>query len=155
MTNSIEQRLSELGIELPQAAAPVANYVPYMITGDLVYISGQVTVWDGKIHYVGKVSSDLSVEDGQQAARICGLNLIAQLKAACGGNLDRVETAVKLTGFVNCPAEFTDHAVVMNGASDLMVEVFGDKGKHTRAAVGCSSLPLDSSVEVDGIFKLA
>lgn len=155
MTDTIQARLTALGIDLPQAATPVANYVPYMITGDLVYISGQVTVWDGKMRYTGKVGSDLSVEDGQKAARTCALNLLAQLKAACGGNLDRVETAIRLTGYVNCPSDFTDHAVVMNGASDLMVEVMGEKGKHTRAAVGCSSLPLDSAVEVDGIFKLA
>ena len=155
MAGIIDQRLAKLGIELPAAAAPVANYVPYLVTGHLVYISGQVTMWDGELQVAGRLGDGLDIEDGQRAARICGLNLLAQLKAAAGGNLDRVASAVKLSGYVNATADFTDHALVINGASDLMVEVFGDKGRHTRAAIGCASLPLCTAVEVDGIFQLS
>lgn len=155
MAGIIDQRLAELGIELPAAAAPVANYVPYLVTGHLVYISGQVTMWDGELQVAGRLGDGLGIEDGQRAARICGLNLLAQLKAAAGGSLDRVASAVRLTGYVNAAADFTDHALVINGASDLLVEVFGDKAKHTRAAIGCASLPLGTAVEVDGIFQLS
>ena len=154
MTGTIDQRLKELGIELPEAAAPVANYVAHMVTGNLVYISGQLPLWDGKLQHPGRLGDGIDVESGQQAARYCGLNLLAQLKAATGGNLDRIASAIKLTGFVCCSEAFTDHALVMNGASDLMADVFGDRGKHTRAAVGCISLPLGAAVEVDGIFAL-
>ncbi len=155
MAGTIDARLSELGIELPEAATPVANYVPYIITGNLVFVSGQVAIANGEIQYSGKLGDTVSIEDGQKAARLCGSNLLAQLKAACGGDLDRVTQVVKLGGFVNATPDFTDQAQVINGASDLMVEVFQDKGKHARAAIGCVALPLGTAVEVDGIFEIS
>ncbi|MGY8992694.1 MAG: RidA family protein [Rhodospirillales bacterium] len=150
----IERRLLELGIELPKPSTPAANYVPYVITGNTVVISGQVTFAGGKLQYAGKVGGDFSVDDGYQAARICALNLISQLREACDGDLDRVHRVVRLGGFVNCTPDFTEQPKVINGASDIMVEIFGDAGKHARAAVGCSSLPLGSATEVDGIFDI-
>ncbi len=155
MAGEIDARLQELGIELPQAAAAVANYVPYVITGNLVFVSGQVTIENGEFKYLGKVGGDLSVEQGQEAARLCALNIIAQLKAACGGDLDRVQRIVKLGGFVNSTPDFKDQPKVINGASDLMVEVFGDKGKHARAAVSAGSLPVGVAVEVDAVVEFA
>jgi enamine deaminase RidA (YjgF/YER057c/UK114 family) len=155
MTGRTDARLAELGIQLPKPASPVANYVPFVITGNIVFVSGQVTFRDGKLAYVGKVGSDLSVDEGYQAARTCGLNLIAQLREACGGDLDRVRRVVKLGGFVNCNPDFMDQPKVINGASDLMVEVFGDAGRHARFAVGAPNLPSNSATEVDGIFELA
>lgn len=154
MSGQIDGRLKELGIELPEAAAPVANYVPYTISGNLVFVSGQITFVNGEIQYPGRLGDNVSVEDGQKAARLCGLNLIAQLKAACDGDLDRVTQVIKLGGFVNSTPDFTDQALVINGTSDLMFEIFEDKGKHARAAVGCSVLPLGSSVEVDAVFEI-
>jgi len=149
----IDTRLTDLGLILPQPAAPVANYVPFVVSGNLVFISGQVSTGpDGLI--TGKLGHDLGVEDGVQAAHACGVNLIAQLKAACGGNLDRVERVVKLGGFVNCTDDFADQPKVINGASDLMVAVFGDIGRHARAAVGASALPMNAAVEIDGIFEI-
>ena len=155
MAGQIDARLSELGIELPEAAPSVANYVPYVITGNLVFVSGQVTIVGGEFQYIGKVGSDLSTEQGQEAARVCALNIIAQLKAACGGDLDRVTRIVKLGGFVNSTPDFKDQPKVINGASDLMVEVFGDKGKHARAAVSAGSLPLGVAVEIDAVVEIA
>ncbi len=153
MAGNIEARLAELGIQLPEAPAPAANYVPYVVVGNMVYISGQISKdVDGLI--CGKLGGDTTVEQGAAAARVCGLNLIAQLREACGGDLDRVVQVVKLGGFVNATADFTNHPVVINGASDLMVEVFGKLGAHARAAVGCSSLPLGVAVEVEGIFQI-
>jgi len=154
MAGKIDARLIELGIDLPEAAAPAANYVPYVITGNLVFISGQITLWNGDLMYKGRLGENLSLDDGLAAARLCGLNLIAQLKAACGGDLDRVSGCVRLGGFVNCTPDFTDHPKVINGASDLMAKVFGEAGKHARAAVGCSSLPLGVAVEVEGVFEI-
>jgi enamine deaminase RidA (YjgF/YER057c/UK114 family) len=154
MAGNIEARLKELGIALPAAAAPVANYVPYVISGNLVFVSGQVPVAGGEMQLPGRVGEDLSAEDGQQAARLCALGLLAQLKAAAGGDLDRVSQIIRLGGFVNCTADFTELPLVMNGASNLMVEVFGDKGRHARAAVGCPSLPMGAAVEIDGIFEI-
>jgi enamine deaminase RidA (YjgF/YER057c/UK114 family) len=154
MAGVIDARLEELGIELPQAAAAVANYVPYVFTGNLVFVSGQVTIDKGEFKYLGKVGSDLSVEQGQEAARLCALNIIAQLKEACGGDLDRVERIVKLGGFVNSTPDFKDQPKVINGASDLMVEVFGDKGRHARAAVSAGSLPVGVAVEVDCVAEI-
>ena len=151
----IDKRLAELGITLPVPAKPVANYVGWVRTGNLVYTAGQVSLKDGKIEYQGKVGSDYSVEDAQKAARLCAINIIAQLKAACDGDLDRVKRIVKLVGFVNAVPEFTDHPKVVNGASDLMVEVFGDAGKHARSAVGSGSLPLNVAVEVEAIAEVA
>jgi len=155
MAGGIDARLEELGIELPQAAAAVANYVPYVVTGKLVFVSGQVTIENGELKYQGKLGSDLSVEQGQEAARLCALNIIAQLKQACGGDLDRVRRIVKLGGFVNSTPDFKDQPKVINGASDLMVEVFGDKGKHARAAVSAGALPVGVAVEVDAVAEIA
>ena len=155
MAGRIDARLAELGIELPEAAAPVANYVPYVISGNLVYVAGQITLLGGKPQHVGTVGTDIPMEEGQAAARLCALNLIAQVKAACGGDLDRVARVVKLTGFVASAPGFTQQPAVINGASDLMVEVFGDAGRHARAAVGVMGLPLGVSVEVDGVFEIA
>ncbi|MGB0684249.1 MAG: RidA family protein [Magnetovibrionaceae bacterium] len=155
MSGTIESRLSELGITLPEAAAPAANYVPYVQTGNLVFISGQITLLNGEFHYQGRVGETLSLEDGIAAARLCGLNLIAQVRAAAGGDLDRVSRVVKLGGFVNSGPDFIDHPKVINGASDLMVEVFGDKGRHARFAVGAPALPFNVGVEVEGTFELA
>ncbi len=155
MAGQIDARLEDLGIELPKAAAPAANYVPYVVSGDLVFVSGQVTVWNGEFRYLGKVGQDLGVADGQAAARLCALNIIAQVKAACGGDLDRVVRIVRLGGFVNSTPDFTDQPKVINGASDLMVEVFGDKGKHARAAVSAAALPLGVAVEVEAVVEIA
>lgn len=154
MAGRIDQRLAELKIELPQAAAPVANYVPAVTSGNLVFISGQVTVWNGEFKYVGKLGRDFSVEEGQAAARLCGLNILAQLKAALNGDLDRVTRCVKLGVFVNSADDFTDQPKVANGVSDLMVEVLGDAGKHARFAVGTNALPLNVAVEVDAVFEV-
>lgn len=149
---SINARLEELGINLPAAAAPVASYVPVVIHGDLAFVSGQVSFVDGKL-LTGRLGEDISLEDGIKAARGCGLMILAQLKAALG-SLDRVERVVKLGGFVNCTADFTDQPKVINGASDLMLEVFGDAGKHARAAVGVPALPLGVAVEVDAVVAI-
>jgi enamine deaminase RidA (YjgF/YER057c/UK114 family) len=155
MSGKIEARLAELGIELPQASAPVANYVPYTTSVNLVVVSGQVSVRGGKAEFVGKLGRDISVAEGQQAAKLCALNILAHLKNACGGDLDRVKRVLRLGGFVNCMPEFTDMPQVVNGASDLMVEIFGEAGKHARAAVGVTSLPLGVAVEVEAMFEIA
>lgn len=150
----IEARLAELNITLPTPPAPVASYVPYVAVGGLVHISGQVSV-DAQGGIKGKLGKDVPLELGQAAARLCGLNLLAQLKAACDGDLDRVIRAVKLGGFVNVAPDFDPVPQVINGCSDLMVEVFGDAGKHARAAVGVANLPMGFAVEVDAIFAIA
>ncbi len=155
MAGRIEKLLADKKIELPKAAAPVANYVPVVQTGNLVFTAGQVTAWNGEFKFVGKLGKEYTVEQGQQAARLCGLNVIAQLKAALGGDLDRVKRCVKLGVFVNSTTEFTDQPKVANGVSDLMVEVFGDAGKHARSAVGVNVLPLNLAVEVDAVFEIA
>lgn len=154
MTGRIEARLAELGVSLPPAAPAVANYVPYVVAGTLVHVSGQLPMEGGKPAVRGILGRDVTVEDGTRAARLCGLNLLAQLKAACGGDLDRVRRVVKLTGFVASTPDFIDQPKVVNGASDLMVEVLGDAGRHARAAVGAPSLPLGAAVEVDGVFEI-
>jgi len=149
----INARLAELGLALPDPVAPVANYVPFVISGHHVFISGQVSIGpDGLI--TGKLGRDLDLDHGVAAARACAINLIAQLNAACDGDLDRVKRVVKLGAFVNCTEDFTDQPKVVNGASDLMVEVFGDAGRHARAAVGAPSLPLNAAVEIDGVFEI-
>ncbi|MGF1640247.1 MAG: RidA family protein [Rhodospirillales bacterium] len=155
MTGRIEARLAELGLTLPPPAAPAGAYVPWVVVGALVFVSGQLPFQDGTLRYVGRLGDGLSVEDGHAAARLCGLNLLAQVSAACGGDLDRVRRVVRLGGFVNSVADFTDQPKVLNGASELMVAVFGDAGRHARAAVGCPTLPLGVAVEVDGIFEIA
>ncbi len=150
----IEARLQELGVTLPTPPAPVASYVPFVIAGKLVHVSGQVSV-DASGGIKGKLGDSIEVEEGQAAARLCALNLLAQMKAACDGDLDRVKRVVKLNGFVNVTADFSPIPQVMNGCSDLMVAVFGDAGRHARAAVGVANLPLNYAVEVDGVFELA
>jgi enamine deaminase RidA (YjgF/YER057c/UK114 family) len=150
---SIDQRLAELGITLPQAAAPVASYVPAVLTGNLLHISGQVSFAEDGSRITGRLGQDMSLEDGQAAARRCGLMLLAQIKAAVG-SLDKVSRVVKLGVFVNSSADFTDQPKVANGASDLMVDVFGEAGRHARAAVGVPALPLGVAVEVDAIVEV-
>lgn len=154
MAGDIERRLRELGIDLPAAAAPAANYVPFIVAGAAVYCAGQLPVWNGEIRCRGRLGEGISLEEGQAAARLCALNLIAQVKAACDGNLERVLRVVRLGVFVNSTADFTDQPRVANGASDLMVEVFGEAGRHARSAVGVNVLPLGVAVEVDGIFEI-
>lgn len=149
---SIDRRLAELGITLPEPAAPVAAYVPVVVAGGFAYVSGQVSSENGQT-IVGKLGDDMDVEDGQKAARACGLMLLAQLKSALG-SLDRVERIVKLGVFVNCTADFHDQPKVGNGASELMQQVFGEAGRHARAAVGAPSLPLGVAVEVDAVVKI-
>jgi enamine deaminase RidA (YjgF/YER057c/UK114 family) len=152
--SKIDARLKELGIELPVPAKPVANYVGWIRTGNLVFTAGQVPLRGGKFEYQGKVGKDFSIEEAAKAARICAINVLAQLKEACGGDLDRVKRCVKILGFVNGIPEFADQPKVVNGASDLIVEVFGDRGKHARSAVGAGSLPVNVAVEVEGIFEV-
>ncbi|MGI4941375.1 MAG: RidA family protein [Janthinobacterium lividum] len=154
MSGRIEARLAELGIALPTAMPPMANYVPWVQTGNLVVVSGQVPAVDGKIAVTGKVGVDLEVAEGQRAARICLTNVLTHLRAACGGDLDRVRRVVRLGGFIASPPGFTQHALVMNGASDLAVEVFGDAGRHARSTIGVPSLPGDAAVEVEGMFEV-
>ena len=150
----IDKRLVELGIVLPTPAKPIANYVPWVRTGNLVFISGQGAVRDGKIEYTGKVGDTLSIEDAVASARLTAINVIAHLRDACSGDLDRVKRIVKLLGFVNCTPTFGEQPRVINGASDLMVEVFGDKGRHARSAVGAPALPFNLSVEVEAIAEI-
>jgi enamine deaminase RidA (YjgF/YER057c/UK114 family) len=154
MPGRIDARLAELGITLPEPPKPAASYVPFVIAGDLAFISGQVPIGpDGLIK--GKLGHDMDVDGGAATARVCGLSLLAQLKAACGGDLDRVRRVVKLTGFVNGTADFGDQPKVVNGCSDLMVQVFGaEVGSHARSAVGMGSLPFGVAVEVEGIFQI-
>ncbi len=155
MPGAIASRLAELGIALPEAPSPAANYVPWVVTGNLVFIAGQVPFRDGTLSHVGKLGDAFAVEDGQACARIVAINILAQLKAACGGDLDRVVRCVKLGGFVNSTADFTDQPAVINGASNLIVEIFGDRGKHARFAVSAPSLPFDAAVEIDAVFEIA
>ena len=151
--SKVEERLSALGLTLPQPNPPVANYVPFVRAGDLVHISGQVSV-DAGGGIRGTVGEDVDMETAKAAARLCGINLIAQMKAACDGDLDRVVRVVKLGGFVQAGANFLEIPQVVNGASDLMVEAFGDAGKHARSAVGVYRLPLGFSVEVDAVVQV-
>ncbi len=151
----IEKRLAELGITLPEPAAPVANYVPFVQYADLVSISGQIPIENGKPAFLGIVGADVSLEDACSAARLCAINLIAQMKAVCDGNLDRVQRVVKLGGFVNGINGFAQQPQVINAASDLMVDVFGDKGRHSRSAVGVNGLPLNVPVEIDALVEIA
>ena len=155
MAGRIDARLQELGIELPTPAAPVANYVATVVSGNLIFVSGQVTVEGGEFKHIGKLGAGISVEEGRAAARLCGINIIAQVRQALGGDLDRVTRVVKLGGFVNSTPDFTQQPQVINGVSDLMVEVFGDAGRHARAAVSAGSLPMGVSVEVDAVVEFA
>ena len=149
MTGTIERRLAELGIVLPEPSRPRASYLSYVVTGNLVYVSGQLS--DRK----GKVGSDLSVDEGYQAARHCAINLLPHLKSACNGDLDRVVRCVEIGGFVNSAPNFYDHPKVLNGASDLLFEVFGEAGRHTRFAVGVAAIPFNHAVEVKGVFEVS
>lgn len=152
MGGTVEAKLRSLGLELPSAPTALANYVPFVISGDLLFVSGQISkAADGNLA-AGKVGSDLTTEQGAAAAALCAISILAQAKAALG-DLDRIEQVLRLTGYVNAAASFADHPKVVNGASDLMVEVLGDKGRHTRAAVGCSSLPANAAVEVDAVIR--
>jgi enamine deaminase RidA (YjgF/YER057c/UK114 family) len=146
--------LRALGIALPGPPAPVASYVPFTVQGSQVFISGQIPILDGALKYVGKLGADLSLEQGQAAAQLCAINVIAQLRAACG-DLDRVSACLKLGVFVNAAPDYTKHPEVANGASDLIAAVFGDTGRHARAAVGVASLPRGVAVEVDAVFGIA
>lgn len=153
MTGRIEARLAELGLTLPEAVAPVANYVPFVRAGDVVHVSGQVSKGpDGLIR--GRLGADMDIAAGAKAAQACALNILAQVKAACGGDLDRVVRVVKLVGFVTSDPGFTDQPRVVNGASDLMVAVFGEAGRHARSAVGVAALPLGCAVEVEAVVQV-
>jgi enamine deaminase RidA (YjgF/YER057c/UK114 family) len=152
---TVEARLKELNIVLPTPPAPVASYVPYVVSGKNVFVSGQVTLTPEGLKFIGTVGKELSLEDGKAAARLGALNAIAQAKAACGGDLERVKRIVKLTVFVNAIPGFAQHPEVANGASDLFVEVFGDAGRHARSAVGAVSLPRNVATEVEAIFEIA
>ncbi len=150
----IETRLAELGVTLPDAPAPAANYVPFVQTGNLVHVSGQISAnADGMIK--GKLGADMDIDAGAAAARACAVSLLAQLKAACGGDIDRLVRVVKLVGFVNSTPDFGDQPKVINGASDFMVASLGDKGRHARSAVSAASLPFGVAVEIEGIFEIA
>ena len=155
MSGRIDARLKDLNIELPTPSTPAANYVPFKRAGSLVFIAGQVPNANGKDQFTGQVGKEVSLEDAQKAARLCAVNILAQLKAAVGGDLDKVVSCVRLGGFVNAVPGYGQQPQVINGASDLMVEVFGDAGRHARAAVGCGSLPRNVPVEVDAIFEVA
>ena len=151
---TIEKRIEELGLSLPQATDPVGSYVATKISGKFLFISGQISIDDKGTLIKGKLGKDLNTEDGYQAAKRCGLSIIAQAKKACDGDLSRIKSCVKLTGFVNSTEDFTDQPKVINGASELIVSILGESGMHTRAAVSTNSLPLGVSVEVDAIFEI-
>jgi enamine deaminase RidA (YjgF/YER057c/UK114 family) len=153
MAGRIEARLAELGIAIPATAPPLASYVPSVQTGNLLFVSGQITLKDGKPDYIGKLGRDFTAEQGYQAARLCALNIVAQLQAALG-ELDRVRRIVKLTGFVNAVPDFTDQPQVVNGASDLLAEIFGEQGRHARSAVGVGSLPRGVACEIEAIVEI-
>jgi enamine deaminase RidA (YjgF/YER057c/UK114 family) len=154
MTGRIDAQLKKLGLTLPEPPGPAARYVPYVVSGSLVFISGQLPMQGGKLAVTGKLGSGVSVDDGAHAAKLCAINILAQLKSACGGDLDRVKRCMRLNGFVASAPDFTEQPRVVNGASDLIVEVLGDAGRHSRVAVGVASLPLDAAVDVDGIFEI-
>lgn len=149
-----DKRIEDLGLVLPDPSPPAANYVPFVQSGSLLFISGQITLLNGDLQYLGKVGREFELEEAQAAAQLCALNLLAQVKVACDGTLNHVKQVVRLGGFVNCVDDYTDQPKVINGASQLMVDVFGDKGKHARAAVGVNSLPLGVAVEVEATFQI-
>jgi enamine deaminase RidA (YjgF/YER057c/UK114 family) len=154
MPGRIEARMKELGIELPKAGEAAGNYVPTVRTGDLLFVSGQLPVWMGERRFAGRLGRELTIEQGQQAARLCGLNLLAHVKHALGDDLDRIVRCVRLGGFVNSADDFSEQPQVVNGCSNLMVEILGDQGRHARTAVGVNVLPFNLAVEVDGIFEV-
>ena len=152
--DNIEKNLQNLGINIPDLSVPMANYVPYKVINNILYVSGQGPVIDGKIMYLGKVGVDISIEEGMEAAKICCLNILSTLKHSINNNWNRFGEIIKIGGFVNCNPDFTDQPKIINGASDLLVSIFGEKGKHTRFAVGSNSLPLNISVEIEAIIQL-
>jgi len=154
MPGRIEERLKQLGLELPRSAAPVANYVPFVRSGDLLFIAGQICQWNGERRFVGKLGREITVEQGQEAAKLCALNILAHVKTALDGDLDRVLRCVRLGAFVNGTDDFTEQPQVANGASNLMVELLGDAGRHARAAVGVNALPGGVAVEIDAVFEV-
>jgi enamine deaminase RidA (YjgF/YER057c/UK114 family) len=154
MDGRIASRLAALGIALPPAQPPVATYVPFVCSGNLVVVSGQLPMVSGKLGWTGKLGGEVSESQGVQAARQCLLNVLAHLNAALEGDLDRVARVVRLGGFIACTPEFTRHPAVMNGASDLAVEIFGEAGRHARATIGVPSLPMDAPVEIEGMFEI-
>lgn len=154
MSSEIQRRLADLGLELPVAAPPAANYVPWTISGSLLFVAGQLPFVGGELHHKGRVGEDLGLDEAKDAARHCGLNILAQARAALDGDLGRISRCLKLGGFVNAGSGFADHPAVINGASDLMVAVLGDAGRHARFAVGASSLPLNVAVEIDAVFEI-
>ncbi|KRD72185.1 RidA family protein [Ensifer sp. Root278] len=151
----VSARLSELGIVLPSIASPSGNYIPYRFAGNLLFVSGQIPRIDGVEHFAGVVGQDVSLEEGYQAARLCALNILARVNDALDGDLDRVVACVQVRGFVNAKADFKGHPAILDGASDLFVEILGEKGRHVRTALGAGSLPRGSSVEVDAVFEVA
>ncbi len=153
MAGEIDARLAGLGITLPDAPAPAANYVPYVVSGNLVFVAGQIPLRDGTL-ITGKLGADADIDTGREAARVCALNILSQVRAACDGDLDRVRRIVKLGGFVNATPDFTDAPEVINGASDLIVEIFGDAGRHARFAVAVASLPRGVAVEIDAVVEV-
>lgn len=155
MNADIQKRLAALDIVLPVAAAPAANYVPYVISGNLLYLSGQLPIENGKIAVSGIVGKDVELADAKRAAELCAINILAQASAALGGDLGRIRRLIKINGFVASAPDFTNQHLVINGASDLLVNVLGEPGKHARAAVGMASLPLNASVEIDAILEIA
>ncbi|HLJ64637.1 MAG TPA: RidA family protein [Stellaceae bacterium] len=154
MAQGIAARLAELKITLPEAGAPLANYVPAVRSGALLFISGQICQWNGERRFIGKLGREITLEQGRDAARLCGLNILAQLAKALGGDLDRVIRCVRLGGFVHSTEDFFQQPLVINGCSDLMVDVFGEAGRHARTAVGVNALPAGVAVEIDGIFEV-
>jgi enamine deaminase RidA (YjgF/YER057c/UK114 family) len=154
MAGKIDARLAELKLELPQAGAPLANYVPTVRSGSQLIVSGQICQWNGERRFIGKLGGEISIEQGQEAAKLCGLNILAHARAALDGDLDRIVRCVRLGGFVNSTPDFVQQPQVVNGCSDLMVAVLGDAGRHARAAVGVAALPGGVAVEVDAIFEV-
>ena len=155
MTSKVEQRLLKIGVTIPDAPSPAANYLPFTRAGNLVFVSGQIPFVDGKLEITGTVGENASVEDAQGQAKVCAINLLAQLKVACDGDLDRVVKVVKLGAFVASANDFFNQPIVVNAASELMVEAFGEAGRHARFAVGTNALPLNCLVEIDGIFEIS
>lgn len=155
MAGTIDARLKELGITLPDAPAPAANYVPWVRSGNLVFVAGQIPMEGGKAQFIGKLGREFQTAEGQKCARLCALNIVAQLRNAVGGDLDRVKRIVRVGGFVACVPEFLEHPQVVNGASDVLVQIFGEAGKHARAAVGVASLPRGVAVEVEAVAEVA
>lgn len=152
---SVESRLEAIGLQLPTPAAPAANYVPYVIAGTMLFVAGQIPFYNGQRLHIARLGQDYTVEQGQDAAKVCALNILAQAKAAVNGDWSRIKRCVKLGGFVNCTPDFDQHPAVINGASEVMVAALGDAGKHARFAVGAPNLPFGVAVEIDAIFEIA